>query len=228
MAELREVPLATQGQVPEEGITLYYFYDALCGWCYGFSPVMHEIAEKYIHGQVKLEIISGGMVPRQDARPIGEKSAYILQALPRLEAMTGVQIGEEYRRVLEEGTRIMYSDLAARALSHWKRLAPDQQLSLVKEIQRRIYNRGEDPTRKELYIEAARTLGADARAFSDFDTSEETAYQAAAEEHFTRELGISGFPALVGLKAGKFYLLARGYTPWADLEPVLQQFTADE
>jgi len=46
MALLKEVPLATQGQVPDRGITLYYFYDALCGWCYGFSPVIAKLADE--------------------------------------------------------------------------------------------------------------------------------------------------------------------------------------
>jgi putative protein-disulfide isomerase len=27
--------------------TIFYCYDAYCGWCYGFSPVMKQVAEEY-------------------------------------------------------------------------------------------------------------------------------------------------------------------------------------
>ncbi|WP_315819016.1 hypothetical protein [Paraflavitalea speifideaquila] len=51
-------------------ITIYYCYDAYCGWCYGFSPVIKRIAEEY-KDRVSFEVLSGGMII-SDA-PAGER-----------------------------------------------------------------------------------------------------------------------------------------------------------
>ncbi len=40
---------------------IIYVNDALCGWCYGFSPVITAIHEKY-KDELDFEVISGGMV----------------------------------------------------------------------------------------------------------------------------------------------------------------------
>ncbi|HVE60446.1 MAG TPA: hypothetical protein VNA26_01410, partial [Chitinophagaceae bacterium] len=47
-------PFGGQGAV-------YYCYDALCGWCYGFSPVMKKIEQEY-KDQVSFDVLSGGMI----------------------------------------------------------------------------------------------------------------------------------------------------------------------
>ena len=38
-----------------------YCYDAYCGWCYGFSPVIKQIAEEY-KDHFDIEVLSGGMI----------------------------------------------------------------------------------------------------------------------------------------------------------------------
>ena len=40
---------------------LIYCYDAYCGWCYGFSPVISAIADAY-KDKLEVEVLSGGMI----------------------------------------------------------------------------------------------------------------------------------------------------------------------
>ena len=40
---------------------LIYCYDAYCGWCYGFSPVVKKIADNY-KSRLHIEVLSGGMI----------------------------------------------------------------------------------------------------------------------------------------------------------------------
>ncbi|MEI9933445.1 MAG: thioredoxin domain-containing protein [Ferruginibacter sp.] len=40
---------------------LIYCYDAYCGWCYGFSPVIKKIAQQY-QKELDIEVLSGGML----------------------------------------------------------------------------------------------------------------------------------------------------------------------
>lgn len=228
MALLNEVPLATQGQVPERGITLYYFYDALCGWCYGFSPVLKMLAAKYTGEDVKLEVISGNMVPEEGAAPIGGMADYILSALPRLESMTGVEVGNAYKDVLREGTRVYSSGRPGRALAWWKSQQPGQQAAFAGYLQAGIFREGLPTDGDTLYRFVADQLGIEAEPLLQALDDQNIAYAASAEAQFARELGITGFPALVGLKQGKFYLLTRGYVSGAQLEATLEQFRGTE
>jgi hypothetical protein len=68
---------------------IIYIYDALCGWCYGFSPVMQQLQEKYA-GKLEFEVLSGGMIMGLRAGPIGEVAAYIEKAYPDVESETCV------------------------------------------------------------------------------------------------------------------------------------------
>ncbi len=40
---------------------LIYVYDALCGWCYGFSPVITDFSARHA-SEFAVEVVSGGMV----------------------------------------------------------------------------------------------------------------------------------------------------------------------
>ncbi|HNK27785.1 MAG TPA: DsbA family protein, partial [Ferruginibacter sp.] len=60
-------------------MTLIYCYDAYCGWCYGFSPVMKKIAAEYA-GKLDIEVLSGGMMTGENAMPIEKIGPYIQNA----------------------------------------------------------------------------------------------------------------------------------------------------
>ncbi len=227
MAVLKEVPLATQGQTAEQGITLYYVYDALCGWCYGFSPVINDIEAQFTGIELKLEVISGGMIGEDQAQPIGHMADYILQTLPRLESMSGVSFGEAYKEVLREGTRVYSSLWPSRALTAWKQQFPERQLEYATALQKAIFTDAETTDNPELFSQIASALGADVDRFREVLNSESNHYSTQVEFQFAQELGITGFPALVGLKAGKFYLLARGYTPYEQLAETMKALIAD-
>ncbi len=75
--------------------TLIYIYDALCGWCYGFTPVMQQLEAAY-RDKVAFDVLSGGMVPPEHAQPVRAKASYIAGAYKTVEEYTGIQFGEAY------------------------------------------------------------------------------------------------------------------------------------
>jgi putative protein-disulfide isomerase len=68
---------------------IIYCYDAYCGWCYGFSPVIKELWLKY-REQFDFETISGGMIPVEATKHIGTIASYIQGAYQTVEQTTGV------------------------------------------------------------------------------------------------------------------------------------------
>ena len=75
--------------------TLFYCYDAYCGWCYGFSPVIKQIAANY-NPQLNIEVLSGGMIVPENPVAIGVTAGFIQKAYPTVEEYTGVKFGADY------------------------------------------------------------------------------------------------------------------------------------
>src|SRR4051812_21753261 len=83
-------PFGGQGAV-----SLYYCYDAYCGWCYGFSPVISRIAEEY-KDRLTFEVLSGGMIRHETPQHFGPIARYVQTAYTRVEELTGIKFGEDF------------------------------------------------------------------------------------------------------------------------------------
>ena len=72
-----------------------YCYDAYCGWCYGFSPVIKKIAEEY-KDRFDIEVLSGGMILPEKPKHINITAGYIQKAYKTVEELTGIKFGQDY------------------------------------------------------------------------------------------------------------------------------------
>ena len=112
--------IITYRQVCMDKPTLLYVYDPLCGWCYGFSPVMQRLHETF-HEQIQFEVLSGGMVLGDRAGPIGQVAPYISWAYKHVEERCGVKFGADFLEgVLKPGTAIFSSEKPCTALTVFK------------------------------------------------------------------------------------------------------------
>jgi putative protein-disulfide isomerase len=73
--------------------TIIYCYDAYCGWCYGFSPVIKKIVGDYAD-RLEVEVLSGGMLIDDRKMPIEKIGPFILKEYKRVEDLAGVKFGE--------------------------------------------------------------------------------------------------------------------------------------
>src|SRR6188768_1553004 len=74
---------------------LHYIYDALCGWCFGFSPVVQTLYDKY-QDKLQFDVLCGGMIPPECAQPFSAKAGFIASAYKQVEEFTGRHFGEAY------------------------------------------------------------------------------------------------------------------------------------
>ncbi|AKD02553.1 DsbA family protein [Pontibacter korlensis] len=207
---------------------IYYVQDALCGWCYGMSPVIARLFEEKSE-EFDFEVLSGGMIRGSNVRPISGMADYIRQVEPRLKEITGVKLTDIYHRaILDEGTYITNSEPPAVAMAILKEQFPEQQVPLASAIQRQHFVEGKDMNEVETYMSLVRAFNADEedfkRKFND-DTYLEKARQ---EFKLVEEWGINGFPAMVCQAGEKLYLVARGYQPYEQLIATLDQVRQEE
>ena len=204
---------------------LIYCYDAYCGWCYGFSPVMKKIAAQY-NNQFDIEVLSGGMMIGEGKMPIEKIGPYIQGAYKRVEELTGIQFGEDFLWHINNPDKsdwIMNSEKPAIALCIFKELYPEQQIEFASDLQFALNYEGRDLDDDEAYRHLLEKYTIDETDFYSKLKSE--AYKEKAYYEFTlcKQLQITGYPAvLLQISESKFYLLAKGYTDYETMDNTIQ------
>lgn len=202
---------------------LIYIYDALCGWCYGFSPVMQQIHEKYA-GRLDFEVLSGGMIMGLRAGPIGEVAAYIEKAYPDVERATGIRFGEGFlHNILRPGTAIFSSEMPGIALTVFRKHKPEQAVEFAHALQNALYFSGIELSLLENYRPLAEQFGLSGNDFVREMQAEENRYETMLEFQTVANWGVNGYPTVL-LKPDhdhQYYMIARGYTPFERLDEVI-------
>ena len=202
---------------------LYYVYDPLCGWCYGFSPVIVDIEKKYAE-KLDIEVVSGGMIRGNRVGPIGKVAPYIKDAYKTVEQHCGVKFGDGFLKgVLEPGTMIFNSEMPCRALVCIKRINPAIAVAFSHDLQKGIYYDGMDTGVLTAYAPLLDKHKISKSQFTALMQNDETLTATKAEYAQAEALGVSGFPTLIFEKDGKKTVLARGYSTFEQLDMQLKK-----
>jgi len=210
---------------------ILYFFDPLCGWCYGFSPAIAEVYKQW-HNKATVRVISGGMVRGERVGPIGDMADYLKKAFPDVEARCGVRFGPGFIDQLEKGTMILDSTPPSRALAVYRAIGSQHELRYAAHLQHAIYSEGAEPNDLQGWADRAEKFGlrpgytaADFLAQLEDPTSLEQAEYGFYE---SQQFGVQGFPSVVVHSADQYYLIARGYRPASELFPILEELAAKE
>jgi putative protein-disulfide isomerase len=210
--------------------TIFYCYDAYCGWCFGFSPVIRQLANEYQH-KLAFETLSGGMIPKESAQHIGKIAEYIQGAYHTVEKTTGIQFGEDYLWHIKNPDKsdwFPHSDKAATALIIFKELFPDKSVEFAAELQKALHYEGRDLTDDEAYRHLLDKYDIHATEFYEKLNSEQYHEKTIYEYTLVKQLQVNGFPAvLLQTDELKFFLLTRGYTNYETLKERIDRILQD-
>lgn len=203
--------------------TLIYIQDALCGWCYGMSPVMQQLYKEH-QQDYNFVVMSGGMVRGSNVKPISGMADYIRQASRQLEQVTGVKQTQAYHeQILDKGTYITNSEPPAIALLILKEKFPEKQIPLAAAIQNLHFVEGKDLNEVETYLPVVRQFRANEKDFKKKFSDKDYADLARQEFELVEKWGIRGFPAVVVETGEKLYMVAQGYQPYDQLTETLKR-----
>ncbi len=201
--------------------TIIYCYDAYCGWCYGFSPVISRIFHEY-KDRIVFETLSGGMIPVESAHHISRMAGYIGEAYKKVEELTGIKFGEDYLwHILNPDKSDWHpsSEKPAIAMAVFRDYYPDDTIDFAADLQKSLHFEGRDLTDNEAYRHLLEKYNIPAQEF--FEKLESEIYKEKAYYDFSlvKQLQVTGFPAvLIQADERKFYLLAKGYTDYETLK----------
>jgi putative protein-disulfide isomerase len=208
---------------------IIYVYDALCGWCYGFSPVILELYDKYGH-QLEFEVVSGGMITGDRIGPVSDMAAYISGAYTAVENASGVKFGKKFLEETLYRDDVIFSSIEpALALSAFKTFQSENAVNFASAIQTVIYYHGAEPALYETYADIAQEFGIDRKAFLNKMNGPATIALAEADFRHSRELGVNGFPTTFYEDAnGNRVQLSRGFTSYDNLSARFEQALKQE
>ena len=211
-------------------LTLYYCYDAYCGWCYGFSPVIKKLWEEY-KDLIFFETLSGNMIPVEYAQPIARMATYIQSAYKVVEERTGIRFGEDYLWHIKNPDKsdwLPHSEKAAIAMVVFKDYHPDKTVAFAADLQLSLHVEGRDLTDDEAYRHLLDKYEIPHDEFYKALHDESNKEKAYYEFALVKQLQVTGFPAcLLQVSTDKFYLLSRGYTDYDTIKSRLENILAE-
>lgn len=208
---------------------LLYIHDPLCGWCYGMSPVINRIQEEFA-GRVDVSVLCGGMVRGNEVGPVSGTWDYIKQALSEVEKTAGVQFGDAFKALGEDGSYCYDSEPPSRAIAAFRHLTQDpaRAVAFAHAVQTALFRDGQDLNAPTTYNALLKPFEVDVVDFHQRFVSPENTRATQQEFAAVARIGVEGFPTAVLRLGEQGYVLARGYQPYEQMRQGLEQLLAEE
>ncbi|MGJ7580912.1 DsbA family protein [Variovorax sp. RHLX14] len=212
--------------------TLHYFYDPMCGWCYGATPAVSDLSGT---AGLAFRLLPTGLFSGGNARQMDDAfAAFAWSNDQRIERLTGQRFTEEYRRdVLGDRRQLFDSGPATIALTAVSLTEPEKELVALKAIQHARYVAGKDVTSPEVLVHLLEEIGlpksAARLARIDEDLHAINQGRISKAQLLMTEMGARGVPTLILQSGERMKLLdtAAFFTNPPDLNALTSQLQID-
>jgi len=190
--------------------------DPMCSWCYGFSQELERLFQR--HPRTSVQIVLGGL--RAGATDILDDAGkqFRLQHWEKVEEASGAPFNRD--GLLKRVGFVYDTEPVCRAVVAARILRPDADLfQVLRAYQHAFYVEAADTTDGMVLADiGSKALGTvqDTVSIKEFWNTwklKSTIDEAAKDFAATREMGISGFPALFLRKDGRIHMVVNGYAP---------------
>jgi putative protein-disulfide isomerase len=189
-------------------VRVHYFFDPMCGWCYGASALIEVLAN---HPEFEIIYHPGGMIPKRAIEPSFRQ--HILQADSQIATMTKTHFGDAYKaRVAGAGDFIVDSYATTRAFLVGQDMGIEAHKMLAA-IQKAHYQDGQHLDDLNALADLAVSMGLDKTIWEEkMAGSEANMLEQVKQSHqLMATMRVSGYPTLVIEKDGKLQRLSHSY-----------------
>ena len=110
---------------------------------------------------------------------------------------------------------------SCRAVVSFRNFLPQREFAFFSDVQSAFYRDGEDPCEADTFVKLAESYDLDGEKYREFFNSDEARYQTNLDFQLGRAVGVTGFPALVHLKDQRAMVISYGYTPFDQIQDVM-------
>ena len=192
---------------------LNYFYDPLCGWCYGATPAVADLLE--IPG-ISVKLLPSGLFSGARARPMDDDFArFAWSNDQRIQRLTGQNFSEQYRQaVLADRQHLFDSGPATVALTAVSMTDASREFDALKAIQHARYVGGRDVTSLATLADLLKVLGLSKAAAMiarpDADLLDANRARVAQAQALMQEFRAGGVPTFISGSGAKRSILDSG------------------
>jgi putative protein-disulfide isomerase len=203
--------------MPSKTITLYYFHDPMCSWCWGYRPVWQQL-KSALPIQMNVQNKLAGLAPdTEEVMPL-QLQARIQNYWQEIESLLGTDFNFDFWRN-NQPRRATYK--ACRAVLAATNQGHEE--AMIEAIQQAYYLRALNPSDSDVLVQLANELGLNVSQFTEDLEAELTHQQLDHQVAFTRAAPIAGFPALLLQVRDELHTIAVDYK---DYRPTLAEITA--
>ncbi|MDP2537008.1 DsbA family protein [Alteromonas stellipolaris] len=186
-------------------VTVHYFFDPMCGWCYGATPLA-EILQ--VAPNINLVLHAGGMIHR---REMDDDFRTMAQGFDKKIALqTGQLFSKEYRdRLSSNKTIILDSYITAQAVSVMEQLC-GRGFDMLKAIQKAHYQLAIDVSDQRILTSIADQLGISQSEWLNLMRLKgvHIVDDIQQSQQLMKQWGVSGFPTFIIEKEGSLAILS--------------------
>src|SRR5262245_61824267 len=142
---------------------LVYVADPMCSWCYGFSPVITAIADRF-EDRLPLKLVMGGLRAGNTAPMRQQDKDYIKSAWTQVNGATGQPFDFDF---LDRESFVYDTEPACRAVVTARRLLPRMALPFMARISQAFYAENRDMTSADEIAGVAEEAGFERDTFAE-------------------------------------------------------------
>jgi putative protein-disulfide isomerase len=185
-------------------VKIHYFFDPLCGWCFGATALVDVIKDM---PQVELILHPGGMLARQQMSDAFRAKVKIYD--PEIASLTGQAFGQAYSdRVQSNAPIVLDSFVTAQAVMVMEQLNGSG-VDMLKAIQSGHYQQGLDVSNKDILTALAKELGIKGELYQSAikNVGNKIDEQITTSRQLMGQWGVQGFPTLIAATENGIKLL---------------------
>lgn len=208
------------------GPHLVYVADPMCSWCWGFSPVVEAIEQRF-GDELPIRVILGGLRPGTTEPMTDAAKAEIRNHWQHVEEASG----QPFDRGFFDRAGFVYdTEPSSRAVVVMRRHGMATALAGLRRIHAAFYAGNRDVTTLDELAPIAADLGLDEAGFrADWD-SDAARQETAQDFAIAQRSGIRGFPTLLAGsgKDGDYAIVTQGFQPAGRILPALDSWRASQ
>ena len=203
-----------------DSLQFVYFADPMCSWCWGFSPVIEQIAARYGEA-IPVRLVLGGLRPGTTEPMTPEARATLAGHWHEVEHASGQPF--DYDGFAGHDGFVYDTDPAARATVMVRRAHPDKALAFLTRVQRAFYADNQDVTSPAVLAELAAEFGLERDGFAERLASDDIKNETWGDYALSQRAGVTGFPTLVAGPGedGTYGAVTRGFQPAEAILPMI-------
>ncbi|KDM92257.1 DsbA family protein [Photobacterium galatheae] len=172
-------------------LNVHYFFDPLCGWCFGASPLIDHLIQR---DDIQLNLHPGGLFNSRTLSP--ETRQHFLESDQKIHSMSGVEFGAAYQAKMRDADSVVLdSMLPIRAV-----LAAEQcgyaATEMLKRIQLAHYQQGKTVHEIEVLTSLAADIGIPADIWNDVFAQTDEQSDIASTTNLMLKQHLRGYPSM--------------------------------